>query len=43
MMLRLAYLAVINTFAALRLPPMSHREKDAEILGLRHRLGVPER
>jgi hypothetical protein len=34
---RLTYLAVTNTFAALRLPPMSARDKDAEILALRHR------
>jgi hypothetical protein len=35
--------AVINTFAALRLPPMSHLEKDVEILALRHQLGVLKR
>jgi hypothetical protein len=34
---RLAYLAVTNAFAAVRLPPMSIREEDAEILLLRQR------
>ena len=37
MLFRFAYLAVSNTFAVLRLLPMSDREKDAEILALRHR------
>jgi len=37
MLLRLAYLAVTNTFALLRLLPMSERDKDIEILALRHR------
>ncbi|MFF1568656.1 hypothetical protein ACFVY1_35105 [Streptomyces sp. NPDC058293] len=36
MLLPLAYLTVTNLFAALRLPPMSDRDKDAEILALRH-------
>ena len=40
MLLRLAYLAVTNTFAALRLLPMSDRDKDAEILALRHQLAI---
>ena len=31
MLLRLAYLAVTNTFAALRLLPMSDQDKDVEI------------
>ncbi|MFB4285536.1 hypothetical protein ACBJ59_60490 [Nonomuraea sp. MTCD27] len=35
MFLRLAYLTVTNTFAALRLPPMGDRDKDVEILALR--------
>ncbi|MEV5892083.1 hypothetical protein [Nonomuraea fuscirosea] len=37
MLLRLAYLTVTNAFAALRLLPMSERDKDTEILVLRHR------
>ncbi|MFI9588593.1 integrase core domain-containing protein [Streptomyces sp. NPDC052236] len=43
MLLRLAYLGVTNTFAMLRLLPMSDRDKDAEILALRHQLMVLER
>ncbi|WP_196450873.1 helix-turn-helix domain-containing protein [Planomonospora sp. ID82291] len=43
MLFRLAYLAVTNTFAALRLLPMGDREKDAEILALRHQITVLER
>lgn len=43
MPLRLAYLAVTNTFAALRLLPISDHEKDAEILMLRHQLMILER
>ncbi|MEU0569206.1 hypothetical protein ABZ297_28035 [Nonomuraea sp. NPDC005983] len=35
MLLRLAYLAVTNAFAALRLLPMGDRDKDVEILALR--------
>ena len=31
MLLRLAYLTITNAFAALRLLPMSDREKDVEI------------
>jgi putative transposase len=42
-LLRLAYLAVTNAFAALRLLPMSNRDKDAEILALRHQIAVLER
>src|SRR5579859_5078645 len=41
--MRLAYLAVKNAFAALRLLPMSDRDKDAEILVLRHQLAVQQR
>ena len=37
MLRRLAYLAVTNTFTLLRLLPMSGRDKDIEILALRHR------
>lgn len=43
MLLRLAYLTVTNTFAVLRLFPMSDRDKDTEILALRHQIGVLER
>ena len=43
MLLRLAYLGVTNAFAMLRLLPMSDREKDVEILALRHQIGVLER
>ncbi|MFG6202255.1 integrase core domain-containing protein [Nonomuraea sp. JJY05] len=43
MLLRLAYLAVMNTFAALRLLPMGDRDKDVEILALRHQITVLER
>jgi hypothetical protein len=40
---RFAYLAISHGFAALRLLPMSDRDKDIEILALRHQLGVLER
>ena len=43
MLLRLAYLGVTNVFALLRLLPMSSRDKDAEILALRHQLLVLQR
>ncbi|MFD4556592.1 integrase core domain-containing protein [Streptomyces sp. NPDC058469] len=43
MLLRLAYLAVTNTFTLLRLLPMSDRDKDIEILALRHQLLVLQR
>ena len=43
MLLRLAYLAVTNAFTMLRLLPMSDRDKDAEILALRHQITVLER
>jgi putative transposase len=42
-LLRLAYLGVANVFALLRLLPMSSRDKDAEILALRHQLSVLQR
>jgi hypothetical protein len=42
-LLRLAYLAVTNAFAMLRLVPMSDRDKDTEILALRHQITVLER
>jgi transposase InsO family protein len=40
---RLAYLAVTNTFAALRLLPMGDRNRNVEILALRHQITVLER
>ncbi|MFI9848428.1 hypothetical protein ACIHFD_66270 [Nonomuraea sp. NPDC051941] len=43
MLLRLVYLTVTNAFAALRLLPVSDRDKDVEILVLRHQIAVPER
>ena len=43
MLLRLAYLAVTNTFTLLRLLPTSERDKDIEILALRHQLLVLQR
>jgi transposase len=42
-LLRLAYLSITNTFAALRLLPMSDRDKDVEILVLRHPITILER
>jgi putative transposase len=42
-LLRLAYLGVANAFAMLRLLPMSSRDKDVEILALRHQIMVLER
>ena len=42
-LLRLASLGVANTFALLRLLPMSDRDKDAQILALRHQLAVLQR
>ncbi|MFD9950384.1 integrase core domain-containing protein [Nonomuraea sp. NPDC059023] len=39
----MAYLTVTNAFAALRLLPMSDRDKDVEILALRHQVMVLER
>jgi hypothetical protein len=41
--LRLAYLALTTTFALIRLLPMSNRDKDVEILALRHQLAVLQR
>ncbi|MER6121766.1 integrase core domain-containing protein [Streptomyces sp. NPDC001795] len=43
MLLRLAYLAATNILALLRLLPMSDRDKDIEILALRHQLLVLQR
>jgi len=42
-LVRFGYLAVSNTFAALRLFPMGSREKETEILALRHQLRVLQR
>jgi putative transposase len=42
-LLRLAYLTVTNTFALMRLLPASDRDKDTEILVLRHQIAVLER
>ncbi|WP_331763159.1 integrase core domain-containing protein (plasmid) [Streptomyces sp. NBC_01590] len=42
MLLRLAYLGMANAFAMPRLLPMSDRDKDVEILALRHQLSVLE-
>jgi transposase InsO family protein len=42
-LLRLAYLSVTNVFALLRLLPVSDRDKDVEILALRHQIMVLER
>ncbi|RZU74996.1 hypothetical protein EV384_3505 [Micromonospora kangleipakensis] len=43
MLLRLAYLGVTNALALLRLLPRSDRDKDVEILALRHQITVLER
>ena len=43
MLLRLAYLGVVNVLALLRLLSASSRDKDAEILALRHQLSVLHR
>src|ERR1051326_6750348 len=43
MLVRFAFLAVSNTFAALRLIAMSGREKDAEILALRRQIRILQR
>ena len=43
MLLQLAYLSVTNVFALLRLLPVSDRDKDVEILALRHQITVLER
>jgi hypothetical protein len=42
-LLRLAYLGVTNALALLRLLPMSDRDKDTEILALRHQITVLQR
>ncbi len=43
MLIRLAYLAVTNGLAMLRLLPMGDGAKDMEILALRHQITVLER
>jgi hypothetical protein len=43
MLLRLAYLGITNAFALLRLLPGGDRDKDIEILSLRHQLTVLQR
>ena len=43
MLFRLAYLAVTNALALVRLLPMSDYDKDIEILALRHQIGVLQR
>jgi transposase InsO family protein len=43
MLLRLAYLGITNAFALLRLLPGGDRDKDIEILSLRHQLAVVQR
>ena len=42
-LVRFAYLAVSHAFAALWLLRMTEREKDVEILALRHQLAVLHR
>jgi putative transposase len=42
-LLRLAYLGVTNALALLRLMPMSDRDKDTEILVLRHEIAILQR
>jgi hypothetical protein len=42
-LLRLAYLGLTNAFALLRLLPGSDRDKEVEILALRHQLTVLRR
>ena len=43
MLVRFAYLAATHAFAVLRLLPMTDRDKDVEILALRHQLTVLQR
>jgi putative transposase len=43
MLLRLAYLGITNAFTLLRLLPGGDRDKDVEILSLRHQLAVLQR
>ena len=43
MLLRLAYLGMTNVFALLRMLPGSDRDKNVEILALRHQITVLQR
>ena len=43
MLLRLAYLGMTNLFGLLRLLAAGNRDKEIEILALRHQIGVLER
>ncbi len=43
MLARLTYLSVSNAFTVPRLLPMSNRDKDIEILALRHQISVLQR
>ena len=43
MLLRLPYLALTSMFTLIRLLPLSDRDKDAEILALRHQLAILQR
>jgi putative transposase len=42
-LLRLAYLGLTTTFALLRLLPMTDRDKDIEIVMLRHQIALLQR
>jgi hypothetical protein len=42
-LVRFVYLVVVHVFAALRLLSMTDREKDVEILALRHQLTILQR
>ena len=41
--MRLVYLSVTNVFALLRLLPVSDRDKEVEVLTLRHQVTMLER
>ncbi|MFF1360991.1 integrase core domain-containing protein [Streptomyces sp. NPDC058297] len=43
MLMRLPYMALTSMFTLIRLLPMSDRDKDAEIMALRHQLAVLQR
>ena len=43
MLVRLAYLGMTNVFALLRMLPGSDRDKNAEILAVRHQITVLQR
>ncbi|HEY3607407.1 MAG TPA: integrase, partial [Pseudonocardiaceae bacterium] len=43
MLVRLVYLAIVNLFSAVRLLSVGERDKDAEILALRHQVTVLQR